>query len=79
MFYRHFVIGTMKSGAPINELTPKYQIDQADQYTQYIRYENSTTSQLVRKVSTSSNITTDEKAIGLWTNRASLTYKPITE
>ena len=75
------VLGTIrKNGVSIYVIeTPVYQEHVVSADLKYMRYEDTTTDQFIRRVSTSSGITTDEKAIGLWANRASLTYKPIND
>ena len=68
---------TLSNGLPVNQNTPPYQVDEPDANTTYIRYEPLTTAQWIKKISKSGNITTIEKSFGLWTDRATLTYKAI--
>lgn len=78
MGYRHNIIGNMNIGSPIYENTIPYQTESlSDGAVKYFRYENTTSAQFIRKQSTTENITTDEKVIGVWADRASLTYLPI--
>lgn len=58
--------------------TIPYQIDPTDGSVTYIRYENQA-STYIRKITVDAvtGIVTNEKANGLWANRASLTYREI--
>lgn len=71
------VYGTMSNGVPITDQTPSYQLDEADTNTTYLRYEDTTASQFIRKILKASTITTNLKAIGTWANRTTLTYVDI--
>jgi hypothetical protein len=57
-----------------------YKIDEVDAATTYMLYSDDKTGtvlQKVVKISVVGTVTTFESSIGLWANRASLTYRPI--
>jgi len=68
---------TLSNGQPVNQYPPAYQIDEPDANTTYIRYEPLTTAQWIKRIVKVDTITTIEKSFGLWTDRATLTYKAI--
>lgn len=68
---------TLSNGLPVNQNTPAYQVDEPDANTTYIRYEPLTTAQWIKRITKVDTVTTIEKSFGLWTDRATLTYKAI--
>lgn len=65
----------------LSQHTAFYQADDnTTANTTYIRYESSNSeSVFIKKVTDTNNLVVVEKIVGLWTNRANLTYTPIND
>jgi len=73
------IIGTRIGGAPIRWDDPAYHESVTDNIT-YKRWENSTSSQLIGRITITVDTSTDtvrEKVVGKWADRATCTYVPI--
>lgn len=71
------VLGNMTTGAAITTDTPSYEVDETTTANvTYIRWENTTASQLVERVDESGATTKIQFSWTPWTNRVAATYLP---
>jgi len=69
------VIGTRTDGSTITTDTPAYEIDSTTTANvTYIRYENTTSSQLIQRVDESGATTKIQWTHAAWTGRVAATY-----
>lgn len=67
------IIGSMTNGVGLRWDDPPYQEYVVDEVT-YRRWENTTSEQLIGKLTSTGGVTTREKAKGLWSAKETLTY-----